>query len=156
MQGSSRVTAALLRDLPTFTGLSDAQLERISEIAVIEELPAQQALLRQGGPAHTLRIVVTGKLSLCIELGGGHERCLVTMTRGEVVGWSALLDQATWLASVTAIKPSTVLAIDGATLRGLCEADHELGYHVMRNLFTAVAARLQDTRLQLLDTYGHA
>ena len=68
MQGSSRVTAALLRDLPTFTGLSDAQLERISEIAVIEELPAQQALLRQGGPAHTLRIVVTGKLSLCIEL----------------------------------------------------------------------------------------
>ena len=155
MSSSRTVSVELLRELPVFAGLSDAQLEAIVPLARVTDVPVQGQLLRQGEPARDLRIVVTGKFSLCLDLGGGKELCLLTMTRGEAIGWSALLDQATWTASATAIKPSSVLAINGAELRALCQSDHELGYFIMSNLFAAVAARLQDTRLQLLDMYSH-
>jgi len=144
----------LLHELPVFAGLSDAQLALIVPIARLEDFPEGASILRQGGEATDIRVVVSGKVSLCLELGGGRELCMLTMTRGDIVGWSALLDQATWLASATAVKPTTVLAADGRALRALCESNHEIGFHLMRNLFSAASVRLHDTRLQLLDMYG--
>ena len=143
-----------LRDLPVFAGLDDEQLAKVASICRRVDVDTGGELLKQGEPAEDLRVVLDGKFSLCLELGGGREECLLTLTRGEVIGWSAVLDQSTWLASATALKPSTVLDLPGRAVRELCEQDHDIGYHLMRNLFTAVTARLHDTRLQLLDMYG--
>ena len=48
------------------------------------------------------------------------------------------------------------IAFDGACLRGKCDADHELGYELMQRFAGVMLDRLQATRLQLLDVYGHA
>ena len=149
------VTAETLRGLPIFAGLTDAKLQSLVPMAHLQELSADEPVLQQGGPANDIRVVVTGKCQLVVELSGNKRQHFSTVTRGEIIGWSALLDQATWLTSAKALKPSVVLVVDGAALRALCESDHELGYHVMRNLFAAVARCLQDTRVQLLDMYGH-
>jgi CRP-like cAMP-binding protein len=155
MSQTKAVTPDLLRELPTFEGLSDLQLEHVVPLTRLEDLPADGQLLRQGEPATDIHIVVTGRFGLTLGLGGHEEQLLLTVTRGEIIGWSALLDQTTWLASAKALKPSSVLVIGGNALRDLCESEHEIGYHVMRNLFAAVAARLHDTRLQLVDMYAH-
>ena len=47
-----------------------------------------------------------------------------------------------------------MIAFDGACLRGKCDADHELGYQLMRRFAAVIVERLQATRLQLLDVYG--
>ena len=47
-------------------------------------------------------------------------------------------------------------AFDGACLRGKCEADHELGFALMRRFAASLTEGLHATRLQLLDVYGHA
>ena len=155
MRHSESVSLDELRELPPFAGLSDPQLEAVTGLARVRSIASGQQLFRQGEPACDLGVVLHGRFSLCVELGSDRELCLLTLTRGEVIGWSAVLDQAAWLACATAVKPSSVLAFHGSALRDLCASDHELGYHVMRNLFAAVAARLHDTRLQLLDMYGH-
>jgi hypothetical protein len=46
--------------------------------------------------------------------------------------------------------------MDGACLRGKCAADPRLGYELMRRFARLATVRLQATRLQLLDVYGHA
>lgn len=46
--------------------------------------------------------------------------------------------------------------MDGACLRDECERDPVLGYELMRRFSALAVARLQATRLQLLDVYGHA
>ncbi len=153
--GPTSVTADMLRDLPFCAGLTDEQLAAIAAIARVESVDSGEVLLRQGQPADELRVVLEGKFSLCLELPGGDEQCLMTATRGEVLGWSALLEQTTWLATATALKPSAVLVLRGQELRALCEANHEVGYRVMKNLFAAVTARLHDTRMQLIDMYAH-
>ena len=43
---------------------------------------------------------------------------------------------------------------DGACLRDKCEADHDLGYELMKRFAPVMLERLQATRLQLLDVYG--
>ncbi len=150
------VTVETFRELPTFEGLTDTQLEAIVGLAHLEEIDVGAPVLSQGGPANDMRVVISGKCRLIVGLAGNRTQHLMTLTRGEVIGWSALLDQATWLASATALKPMTVLVLDGRKLRALCDSDHDIGYRLMRNLFADVAGRLQDTRLQLLDMYSHA
>ena len=48
----------------------------------------------------------------------------------------------------------SAIAFDGACLRGKCEADHDLGYELMRRIAQVIIERLQATRLRLLDVYG--
>ena len=45
--------------------------------------------------------------------------------------------------------------LDGACLRGKCEEDHDLGYELLMRFAQVIVERLQATRLQLLDVYGH-
>ncbi len=80
-----------------------------------------------------------------------------TLQRGEVVGWSWLFEPYRWQFDARATRADArVVGFDGACLRGKCEADHELGYQLMRRFAASLIERLQATRLQLLDVYGHA
>jgi hypothetical protein len=49
---------------------------------------------------------------------------------------------------------SLVVGFDAEKLYQACEADHDLGYIVMRRLSNIVASRLMVTRLQLLDMFA--
>ena len=49
---------------------------------------------------------------------------------------------------------TSAVALDGACLRGKCEADTALGYRLMARFARLTQQRLQETRLQLLDLYG--
>ncbi len=51
--------------------------------------------------------------------------------------------------------PAPLVAFDGACLREKCDADHELGYQLMRRFAASAIERLQATRLQLLDVYAN-
>jgi hypothetical protein len=46
------------------------------------------------------------------------------------------------------------IGIDAACLRGKCEADHDLGYELMKRFLPILVQRLHATRLQILDVYG--
>ena len=48
------------------------------------------------------------------------------------------------------------IAIDGRCLREKAEADHDLGYDLMRRFAAVVIDLLTATRLQLVDVYAHA
>ncbi len=54
----------------------------------------------------------------------------------------------------TPVDDTAAIVFDGACLRGKCDADHELGYQLMRRFASVLVDRLQATRLQLLDVYG--
>ena len=49
----------------------------------------------------------------------------------------------------------TLVAFDGACLRGKCDEDPVLGYELMSRFVPVIVERLQATRLRLLDVYGH-
>ena len=151
------ISEALLRSFPVFAELASADIAKLVPLIQSRAVAKDEVLLDQGAPSSDLYLVDRGKFSLCLTASAGREQyCLLTLTHGEIVGWSALLAQSTWLATVTAIKDSSVLVLDGPALKQLCMDDHDIGYHVMHHLFMTVATRLHDTRLQLLDMYSNA
>ena len=100
------------------------------------------------------RIIVAGRVSLLIEQPDGEPSVAGTVGRGDLLGWSALRPDARWQTTARAAKSGRCLQFPAGALRELCEADHELGYHVMRHAYLDLAQRHADLRVQLLDVYG--
>jgi hypothetical protein len=78
-----------------------------------------------------------------------------TVDEGDVVGWSWLFPPFRWHFDARALDSVRAVAFDGACLRDKCDDDHSLGYELLRRFSPVMLARLQATRLQLLDVYGN-
>jgi CRP-like cAMP-binding protein len=155
--GVSEVLDELLR-LPIGEVLGRAHLERLAALGCIESHPHGAVIFHEGEAAELLRIVVEGRISLELTMPGRAAMQIAALSRGDLLGWSALLGRGDaavrWTNTARASKACRCIALDARALRELCELDHELGYYVMRHAFEVVAQRLADARVQLLDLYG--
>ncbi|HYB24869.1 MAG TPA: cyclic nucleotide-binding domain-containing protein [Solirubrobacteraceae bacterium] len=152
VQGLEQLIAAS----PTFAGLTDAQLQTIAACGVNEHFDAGASLFREGAPADRFFLIREGAVALELDAPGRGPLVVETLHAGEVVGWSWLFEPYRWQFDGRAVELTRVVAFDGACLRGKCEEDHELGYQLMRRFAASMVERLQATRLQALDVYGHA
>jgi len=59
-----------------------------------------------------------------------------------------------WRFDAQAVAPTRAIALDGKCLRGKFEADHTLGYELLKRFAPIIGQRVEATRLQLLDLYG--
>jgi CRP/FNR family cyclic AMP-dependent transcriptional regulator len=148
----------LLRGHKFFAGLGPAHLSLIVGCAANEVFPADSFLFREGEPAQTFYLIREGKVALEIAAPGRGPDALVIQTLGEgdVVGFSWLIEPHRWEFDGRAVEQVRAVRMDGTCLRGKCEVDPRLGYELMRRFAGLTANRLQATRLQLLDVYGHA
>jgi CRP/FNR family transcriptional regulator, cyclic AMP receptor protein len=145
----------LIADAPTFRGLRADHIALIAGCGRNEQFEAGAALFREGEPADRFFLIRKGAVALQVQAPGAGELVIETLHDGEVVGFSWLFHPHRWQFDARAIEPTRVVTFDGVCLRGKCEADHELGYELMRRFAWAITERLQATRLQLLDVYGH-
>ena len=72
----------------------------------------------------------------------------------EIVGASWLVPPYRWNFDARAVELTRATGIDAACLRGKCEADHHLGYAMMKRFVPILVKRLNETTLQILDVYG--
>jgi CRP-like cAMP-binding protein len=113
-------------------------------------------VLREGERAQTFYIIRRGAIAL--EVRGAGRAVLIVDTKhdGDIVGWSWLFAPYRWQFDGRTTEPCSLVAIEGARLRDMCEDDHEFGYQLMRRFASVVQQMLQNTRMQLLDFYGNA
>ena len=110
-------------------------------------------LFREGEEHDHVYILADGHVRLEMVVRERGRVPLMTVGNGDFLGWSPLFDGRRMTATAIAIEPTNTLAISGEILRSTCEANHELGYHVMRQVALALSDRLLATRLQLLDLF---
>ena len=146
----------LIADLPVFSGLAPTQLALIAGCGRNTHSAAGTLLVREGEPADTFFLIRHGMVALEVQAPGRAPLRIGTLHEGEILGWSWLFAPYRWQLDGRAIEPCRLVAFDGACLRGKCEEDHELGYQLMTRFAGILIARLQATRLQLLDVYGRA
>jgi CRP/FNR family cyclic AMP-dependent transcriptional regulator len=137
-----------------FAGMTPSQLQLIAGCGRNQHVEGGTLLLREGEPADTFFLIRHGKVSLELHAPAGGPLVIETLDDGEVVGWSWLFAPYRWHLDGRALSPCSLVAFDGACLRGKCEQDHELGYELMKRFAANLIDRLQATRLQLLDVYG--
>ena len=146
----------LLRGHRFFAGLEPAHLSLLAGCAANEVFPADSFLFREGEPAQTFYLIREGKVALEIAAPGRGALVVQTLGEGEVAGFSWLIEPHRWEFDGRAVDRVRAVRMDGSCLRGKCEDDPRLGYELMRRFAGLTTERLQATRLQLLDVYGHA
>jgi CRP/FNR family transcriptional regulator, cyclic AMP receptor protein len=145
----------LIAGVPTFTGLDSEWLELIAGCGRTRGFDAGEYLFRADEPADDFFVIRRGRLALEVFVPGRGQVIVGTHGAGELVGWSWLFPPYRWQFDGRAVEPTRTIAFDGACLRGKCDADPALGYELMRRFALKMLERLQATRFQLLDVYGH-
>jgi CRP/FNR family cyclic AMP-dependent transcriptional regulator len=150
-----RTIDALLPDVPMFEGMGSERLALIAGCAVNRVFENDAYLLREGEPAEVFYAIREGDVALETYVPQRGALTLQTLHAGEVLGWSWLVSPHRTTFDARAIGQVHTLAFDGRCLRGKCEQDHDLGYDVLMRFVPVIVERLQATRLQMLDVYGH-
>ena len=149
-----RTLAELLDDIPALRALAPEHREAIAGCARNRVYGPGEVLLREGGPADEFFVLRAGTVAIETEVPGRGAVTLETLQAGELLGWSWLLPPFRTDFTARALGITRTIAIDGACLRGKCDADPALGYDLMKVLAAVFTERLHDTRLRLLDLYG--
>ncbi|MGQ0607266.1 MAG: Crp/Fnr family transcriptional regulator [Chloroflexota bacterium] len=119
----------LLRSVPLFHGLRDRELERISALADIIDLPADRRLMSQGERGAEMFVLVSG--SARVERDG---EVLADRVAGEVLGEIALLDGGPRTATVTLIEASRLLVLARREFQALLDEFPEVRLHVLETV----------------------
>jgi CRP-like cAMP-binding protein len=96
-------------------------------------------------------LIHTGKVVLDAHTGDGERVLIQTLTGGDVLGWSWLFPPYYWHFDARAVEATEAVFFFGTPLRNECEADHELGYELLKRMSEVVINRLHVTRRQLLE-----
>lgn len=146
----------IIREHPFFEGLSDEFVTLVCGCAKNVRFEAGQYLFREGEPADQLYLLRHGRVALEITAPGRPVMTFQTVNAGEIVGVSWLLPPYRWTYDAKALELVRAISMDATCLRGKCEADHDLGYEVMKRFLPILVQRLHGTRMQILDVYGAA
>ena len=146
------ISPEVLRRFPFFAGLTDEELKSIAMISDEEKYQANTFISREREPARKLYLLLQGSVDVMIDTDqeGLQHETVSTLTVGDVVSWSAVVDPHVLTASLFAATPVTMVAMDGAGLRALFELDCHLGYVVLHKVAQVISNRLKDTRIQML------
>jgi CRP/FNR family transcriptional regulator, cyclic AMP receptor protein len=146
----------VLRSHKFFAGLDPADLSLLVGCASTVAFPTDSYLFRAGEPAQTFYLIRQGRIALEIAAPSRGAVVVQTLGEGDVAGFSWLIEPHSWEFDGRALERVLAVKMDGSCLRGKCEQDPRLGYELMRRFASLATNRLQATRLQLLDVYGHA
>lgn len=127
---------------------------KLAVLSTRREFPAGSVLFQEHQPHEFLYLIEAGHVRLEMSIPVRGRVTLLTAGPGDVLAWSPLLGSGAMTATATTLEPVTAWVINGSQLRALCEQDHELGFHVMRQFATALSHRLIATRIQLLDLFA--
>lgn len=126
-----------------FSRFSSAQRARIAAIARPVAFPAGNQVYSVGEPANTFYVLIEGTILFSLAVGNRQASAGQIIAHGEVFGWGALIESRQQrIAGATATSPCKALAIDGSALIALADADHSLGYALMRSLNTIITGTL--------------
>ena len=139
---------------PVFKGLESQLGAIITGCARNVRFSAGQYILREGEPADEFYLLRAGHVALEVVAPVQAPRAFLTLSAGDILGLSWLVPPYRWGYDALAVEDVRAIAMDARCLRTKCDADHDLGYELMKRFATLLVKRLHDTRLQAFDVYG--
>jgi len=129
-------------------------IPKLTNLAQVRVFPPGAILFQEGVTHGEFHIVAGGHVRLDMAVPGRGRVPILTAGPGDILAWSALVQQKVMTSTAVAQEAVRTIAFDGDALRQLCEGNHEIGYYVMKQLAAALSHRLVATRLQLLDLFA--
>jgi putative peptide zinc metalloprotease protein len=133
-----REAVELFRALPLTEDFSDEAREEIADHVELVRVDAGRPIVRQGERGDRFYVVRSGTFEVTVEGDGGEHRRIRKVERGRSFGEVALLERTTRTATVRALEPSQVFALDKGTFDRVIAERMEVAEE-MRNDLRSVA-----------------
>ncbi len=153
----------LIRRVPLFALLTDAQAASLSDAVVKERFKRGEAIVEQGKISNALYIILAGRARVVMTDKRAREVILATLQVGDYLGEMSLIDKEAHSATVSAEVQTDVLVLAGddfsrclmentamahGVMRGLVKrlrnADHKIGSLALTGVYERVATALLD------------
>jgi CRP-like cAMP-binding protein len=144
----------VLQELRFSAGLSEEDLNKLAQISELVDFDAGTTIFSEGSESPYLYLLRHGRVNLNVCAPAKGCRTLLTLEGGELLGWSPAILQREMTATAVTVIETQAIRIPADALHSLCEADHDIGYEMMRRVAIAMASRLAATRLQVLDVHA--
>jgi CRP/FNR family transcriptional regulator, cyclic AMP receptor protein len=144
----------LLKAHPFTQGLDDEILRMVAGCATNVVFDAGSYLFRQGGSADRFFLLRHGTVALEMFVPGIGEQTFLTVKSGEMLGVTWLVPPYRWAYDARAVELTRAIAFDATCLRDKCEANHHVGYQLMKRFVPALVERLHAAQMQMADIYG--
>jgi CRP-like cAMP-binding protein len=138
---------------PFFDGLSDEACDLIAGCGKNVLFEPGDRIYRQDDPADTFYVIRHGRVALEMP-GAGQAYVFQTLGDGDVLNASWLVPPYRCTSDARAVETTRAFAFDAVCLRGKCDADHDLGYELMKRFVPVMIERLSHARLQAMDIYA--
>ncbi len=144
----------LLRQHPFTEGLNKEIVELIAGCAKNVVYQANEYIFREGEHADHFYLIRQGTVALEMFLPGRGAHTFLTLKNGEILGSAWLLPPYRWTHDARAVELTRGFAFESKCLLEKCEADHHVGYEMMKRFIPPLLERLQVAQLQIADIYG--
>jgi CRP/FNR family transcriptional regulator, cyclic AMP receptor protein len=145
----------MLRAIPLFKDLSDADLAVINELATEKSVPKGTIVLTEGAIGDSLYAIQSGRVKVFIGDEDGREIILKFLGPGDFFGEMSMIDKQPRSASVSAVEPATFRVLSQQGFQECMVRAPRIAALVMQ----ALAKRLREadkkiSTLALMDVYG--
>ena len=155
MAGPASVSTLLLRNVPLFAVLPEAQLTLLTRVVGRKSYPRNSTIIAAGDPTDALYIVISGRLKVMMSDDEGREVILAILGQGEFFGEMGLVDDEPRSATVIAIEPCELLTIARIDFKKCLIENFDIAMGVMRGLVKRLReADRKIGSLALMDVYG--
>jgi CRP/FNR family transcriptional regulator, cyclic AMP receptor protein len=122
----SQSVEGLLRSVPLFSDLDEAELESFARVAVPRSFPAGTRVFHEGDHSDACYIVRGGSFRVTREHSDGRAITLASLGPGDIFGELAMLDGEVRSASVEALTDGELLALPAGDVRALLARHPEI------------------------------
>src|SRR5574343_1106057 len=149
------LSPVVLRNLPLFSGLDEAELEKLSKVASRKRVERGASVVRAGEGTDSLYILLSGRAKVTNTDEEGREIILAWLGPSEFFGEMGLLDGSPRSANVVAAEACELMFLSKDAFQR-CLQDN---FQVAQKLMKILVQRLREAdrkieSLALLDVYG--
>ncbi len=139
---------------PFFQGLNQRHIQDLAACASRLNFTDGQFLCRAEEEATRFYLILQGRVSVEIFSARRGPMTLQTMGAGDVLGWLWFNAKPYhWHSDARAVGLTRALSFEVSCLRERCEADHDLGFELMKRYAHSLAVRFRVSSLQLTDMF---
>jgi CRP/FNR family cyclic AMP-dependent transcriptional regulator len=144
----------ILAAQPFCRGLNPQHLKELAACASRVNFKAGEFLCRTGEEARQFFLILQGRVTVEIFSARRGPMTLQTMGEGDVLGWLWFEDKPYhWHLDARVDALTRVISLEVDCLRQKCEADHDLGYELLKRYAHSLAVRFRVSALQLTDMF---
>jgi CRP-like cAMP-binding protein len=143
----------LLAAQPFFQGLHPRHIHEVAACASRLNFTDGQFLCRAEEEVTRFYLILQGQVSVEIFSARRGPMILQTMGEGDALGWLWFNGAYHWHLDARAVGLTRVLSLEVKCLREKCEADHDLGYELLKRYAHSLAVAFRVSSLQLTDMF---